>query len=1016
MIRTTSTTHEAFTDGLTTACGSLFETSTAAEFQMSIVGPTAPATASIVKDKLTFAAPIIEPEISIAFEAIYEHPNPLKETPGDDFETFQTASRWTSTATNGSGLQQGDPTTLTWSVVADGTFISGFNGEPSATSNLVAFFNGIYGTRANWLPIFTSVFDRWSALSGVNYVYEARDDGAAFGSTSGLLNTRGDVRIGGHFIDGEAGSNTLAYNFFPSNGEMVIDTSNFNFYANTSSNSLSVRNTLAHELGHGLGLHHVESNNANFLLEPFISTNFDGPQFDDILGLHRLYGDALESRTGNHRESNDSIADATHLGTVNSGMTVSIGTDASDSSTLIATTQTDFVSIDDNSDTDFYRFAITHPGSIDVILNPRGPTYSQGSQGGTQTLFNTKALSNLSLAVFNSSGSLLRSINNTAAGGSERITGLQLLSPGAYYVRVTGSDDNVQLYDLSVEVNSSAASNDNFAHRFVLAGQHTATTGSNIGFTGETGELDQSGTLHSAWWSWTASSTGQVTIDTYGSNFDTFLSIFTGNAVNTLTTIGQNNNGGTGNRSQISFTTVAGTTYQIAVDGVSSYQGNIKLNLNFVNNDSFANRIALRGQTINVAGSNVGFTGEIGESTQSNALNSAWWSWTASSSGQVTVETIGSNFDTYLSVFTGSAVNNLTTIGQDDDGVGLQSLVTFSAIAGRTYHIAVDGFGDHTGDIALNLNQVVSEGIERVGTAGSDQLLGGMGDDRLRGGNGNDHLNGDNGMDDLLGEGGQDTLLGSDGRDHLQGGSENDSLSGDAHNDTLEGQGGSDTLLGGSGNDLLVGASGSDFLQGGDDNDALSGGGNNDWLEGQAGNDTLGGNSGLDSLAGAAGDDLLQGGLGNDNLNGGSDNDTLEGQAGSDVLLGDGGNDVLVGGSDNDTLIGGAGSNTFRFDVGFNHLGIDTITDFTDSDVLQLSQSVFGLTGAMGANIAASEFTMVSSLATAEKSGALIIYNDNDGNLYFNANGSAAGFGSGGQFAQLENTFNLGAHHIELIA
>jgi Ca2+-binding RTX toxin-like protein len=763
---TTSDTHVACIDGLTTAFGSLFETLTATEFQMSIVGPTIPAAASIIQDQLTFATPIVEPEISTAFEAIYEHPNRLQATPGNDFAAFQTVSRWTSTATNGSGLQQGDPTTITWSVVADGTFISGFNGEPDAASNLVAFFNSIYGTRADWLPIFTSVFDRWSALSGVNYVYEARDDGAAFGSTSGLLNTRGDVRIGGHFIDGEAGSDTLAYNFFPSNGEMVIDTSNFNFYGNTSSNSLSVRNTLAHELGHGLGLHHVESNNANFLLEPFISTSFDGPQFDDILGLHRLYGDALESRTGNHRQSNDSIAAATHLGPVNSGMTVSIGTDASDSSTVIAATQTDFVSIDDNSDTDFYRFTITHPGSVDVILNPRGPTYSQGSQRGTQTLFNTKALSNLSLAVFNSSGSLLRSVNNTAAGSSERITGLQLLSPGAYYVRVTGSDDNVQLYDLSIAL----------------------------------------------------------------------------------------------------------------------------------------------------------------------------------------------------------------------------------------------------------INQTVSEGIERVGTAGPDQLLGGMGDDQLRGGNGNDQLNGDNGRDSLLGEGGQDTLLGGDGSDHLQGGSGDDSLSGDADDDTLEGQGGSDTLLGGSGHDVLVGASGSDFLQGGDDNDALSGGGNNDRLEGQAGNDTLIGNSGLDSLVGAAGDDLLQGGLGKDNLSGGSDNDTLEGQAGSDVLLGDGGNDLLVGGSGNDTLIGGAGSDTFRFDTGFSRLGIDTITDFTDGDVLQLSQSVFGLTGVTGANIVASEFAMVGSLAIAENSGALIIYNDNNGSLYFNANGSAAGFGSGGQFAQLENIFNLSTNHIELMA
>ncbi|PZD73395.1 Leukotoxin [Acaryochloris thomasi RCC1774] len=1084
---------ETFTDNLTTAFGSLLNTSTAAEFRQqwltgdfsgistikvisssdinSAFTPAAQtiylssefltantdnpaAIATVLLEEIghalnaqltesntgdegeVFATLVqdVEPRISMQFEAIYENPGLLQEDHHDDFEEFQASSRWTSTATNGSGLQQGDPTTLTWSIVADGTFIPGFNGEPDANSDLVAFFNNIYGTTADWLPIFSSVFDRWSALSGVNYVFEANDDGAAFGSTVGLVGSRGDVRIGGHFIDGESGSNTLAYNFFPSNGEMVIDTSNFNFYSNTNNNSLSVRNTLAHELGHGLGLSHVESNNAKFLLEPFISTDFDGPQIDDILGLHRLYGDALESSTGNHNQSNDTIAAATNLGTVNSGMTVSIGTDASDSSTVVAANQTDFVSIDDNSDTDFYRFAIASPSAIDVILNPRGPSYNQGPQEGAQALFNAKALSNLSLAVFNSSGTLLRSVNNAAAGESESIAGLQLLSPGAYYVRVTGSANNVQLYDLSIAVNASSASNDNFADRFVLAGENTATTGSNIGFTGETGESSQSGVLHSAWWSWTASSTGQATLDTNGSNFNTFLSVFTGSSVNNLTTIGQNNNGGNGNQSQLSFTTVAGSTYQIAVDGVSSDQGNIALNLNFANNDSFANRLALSGQNTSVTGSNVGFTGEAGESAQSGTINSAWWSWTAAATGEVTVDTNGSNFDTFLSVFTGNAVNSLTSVGQDDDGgTNLQSLLTFSATAGTTYHIAVDGFSDNTGDITLNLAQNL-EGIQRLGTGGSDQLIGGVGDDTLigfggndvlfganggdllRGGSGNDDISGSGGIDTLLGEGGQDTLAGGIGGDQLQGGSGNDSLRGEADNDTLQGQGGGDTLIGGSGDDSLVGASGSDLLQGGGDNDVLSGGGNNDVLAGQAGNDTLIGNSGLDILTGHAGHDLLQGGLANDELNGGNDNDTLEGQAGFDILLGGSGDDILVGGSNNDTLTGGTGADTFRFDSGFNRLGVDRITDFANGDVLQLSQSIFGLLGSAGSNIIASEFATVGSLAAAESSTAVIAYNSNDGRLYFNSNGAAAGLGSGGQFAQLDNTFDLKSNHIELIA
>ena len=59
-----------------------------------------------------------------------------------------------------------------------------------------------------------------------------------------------DMRMAGHPIDGNSG--ILAFNYFPNTGDMVIDTSD-NFFATTTSNSLRLRNVLAHEHGHGLG-------------------------------------------------------------------------------------------------------------------------------------------------------------------------------------------------------------------------------------------------------------------------------------------------------------------------------------------------------------------------------------------------------------------------------------------------------------------------------------------------------------------------------------------------------------------------------------------------------------------------------------------------------------------------------------------------------------------------------------------------------------------------------------------
>ena len=80
-------------------------------------------------------------------------------------------------------------------------------------------------------------------------------------------------------------------------------------------------------------------------------------------------------------------------------------------------------------------------------------------------------------------------------------------------------------------------------------------------------------------------------------------------------------------------------------------------------------------------------------------------------SGPVTITTEGSGFDTMLGVYTGTSVSGLSIIARNDDegtpGV-LTSKVTFSAVGGTIYRIAVDGYnqngGPGTGNIVLNLN------------------------------------------------------------------------------------------------------------------------------------------------------------------------------------------------------------------------------------------------------------------------------------------------------------------------
>ncbi|MDB6057711.1 MAG: hypothetical protein JWO95_1555 [Verrucomicrobiales bacterium] len=125
-------------------------------------------------------------------------------------------------------------------------------------------------------------------------------------------------------------------------------------------------------------------------------------------------------------------------------------------------------------------------------------------------------------------------------------------------------------------------------------------------------------------------------------------------------------------------------------------------------NDQFANRTTIPSTGGFFTGSNVGATKEAGEPDHGGATGgkSVWWTWTAPASGIVSITTDGSSFDTTLGVYTGTTVSALTSIAQDDEGgVGSCSRVVFTASAGVTYQIAVDGYFGASGNISLALKQ-----------------------------------------------------------------------------------------------------------------------------------------------------------------------------------------------------------------------------------------------------------------------------------------------------------------------
>jgi len=419
---------------------------------------------STISTRVAMYAVLASLAVSSHFAIAQEYASLAIYAPGDDPSsfsvepfTFNDSSRWSSTATSGGGLGQGDPTTITWSIVPDGTPITPAGGgipstESSASSTLIAQLNSNFGIAPGptqgqaWFAAFNTSFNRFAELSGLSYTYEPNDDGQNIRSGfPGVLGTRADVRIGGHPIDGNSGANILAYNYFPNLGNMVLDTDNTGFY---SVNNTSFRNIVMHEHGHGLGLNHTNPVNQTKLLESIITGAFEGPQIDDIQAIHRGYGDFYEKSNGG--AGNEVSGNATPLGVV-ADTTVSIGTDGADtgSNFEVFPNESDFISIDDSSDIDFLSFTLTSLSSVDLGITPVGGAYNSGPQGNTPALFNATAQSDLTLVLFDSSLTSLVTANNTGLGGSESITN-QLLAPGNYFARVTGAANATQLYQLDV--------------------------------------------------------------------------------------------------------------------------------------------------------------------------------------------------------------------------------------------------------------------------------------------------------------------------------------------------------------------------------------------------------------------------------------------------------------------------------------------------------------------------------------------------------------------------------------
>ena len=351
-------------------------------------------------------------------------------------------------------VKRGDPTKVAWGIVPDGTRIA----YPGTTyNNLNASMKARFG--ADYADMFTFIYNRIGAVSGLELI-ASPDDGALAGeATPPTANVRGEIRLVGS--DLVAWDNWWGGGWANGPGQGVAAIIHLNMGLNTRPAPPSYSDWLditMHETGHAIGFAHQRIYVNSTTSTEYTSSsqhygsitgfrNGDGPQFDDVYAMHRMYGDKWERGGGN-----DTLATAENLEDL-TDKTRALGTDIVGLS--IAADKTDFRSIDGTSDTDCFKFTIALRSDLRFSVAPVGPTYDFEPEGGTRRTFQSARQSALRMVLYDASGVALQTVN--AAGVGVTRTLARTLGAGTYSLSIAGTEDLNQFYrlDLAAVTNNS---------------------------------------------------------------------------------------------------------------------------------------------------------------------------------------------------------------------------------------------------------------------------------------------------------------------------------------------------------------------------------------------------------------------------------------------------------------------------------------------------------------------------------------------------------------------------------
>jgi hypothetical protein len=302
------------------------------------------------------------------------------------------------------------------------------------------------------------------------------------------------------------------------------------------------------------------------------------------------------------------------------------------------------------------------------------------------------------------SGPTISDLTSLACSSSGSSTNIEFEAGKTYYLRLDSSGQP-GVFQVSLEQITPPA-NDNFANAEVTTAPPFSLTMDNTDATVEPGEPQGCGfPFRSLWYSFIATETSEVRMNTFGSTAPANVSIYlaSGSTISDLTfltcTTGTNST---------RLTIEAGNTYYLRVDSYGQ-AGAIQINMQPSAppaNDNFASAESISSLPFHTTVDITDATNEANEPQGCNFMpNTIWYSFTPTEAIKLKVDTSSSPISANVNLYraTGNGFPGLQFIQCS----GFGGTTTLLAEAGATYYFQVGGFGQ-AGAIQLNVSEMAA--------------------------------------------------------------------------------------------------------------------------------------------------------------------------------------------------------------------------------------------------------------------------------------------------------------------